>query len=282
MDDEDPGEAGAGHLPPRRTFSLLAVLAAVAFLLPSLWAGTAAAEPPGAAAYCAAPGIVCITSDQASRITVDTPNQIIDGQGHTAVGITVNADNVTVQNFNFTNCAGNCVWTKGTNNVVQDNSISQVYYAGDDIDGLRFFGDGAKILRNRFFDILKGAENDAHLDCMQTYATPSAGGGTAGVVIADNHCQDPHFHQCLMVEGPGSTDGGGGGVGVTKGWVIEGNYFQCYANQTIALRDAHDFVIRNNDFAGAGGKAVQQTDGTSGITLRDNSLGKGYRAVTGD
>lgn len=276
---------------------LLAALAAVAFLLPSLWAGTAASgaasgvqlrsdstplEPPAASTYCAAPGVVCITSDQKSRINITTSNVIYDGRGHDAVGITVNADNVTVQNFNFANCAGNCVWTKGTNNVVQDNSISQVYYAGDDIDGLRFFGDGAKILRNRFFDILKGAEKDAHLDCMQTYATPSTGGGSAGAVIADNHCEDPAFHQCLMVEGPGSTDGGGGGRGATRGWKIEHNYFQCYANQTIALRDAHDFVIQNNNFAGAGRKAVQQTDGSSGITIRNNVLGSGYGRVTGD
>ncbi|GAA5110657.1 right-handed parallel beta-helix repeat-containing protein [Pseudonocardia adelaidensis] len=296
--EESPGNAG-GHAvrPPsrRRPFSsLLAVLATVAFLLPALWAGTAAAsevrsasngerlEPPAASAYCSAPGVVCITGDQTSRITVTTGNQIIDGQGHSAPGITVNADNVTVQNFTFTNCAGNCVWTEGANNAVQDNTISQVYYAGDDIDGLRFFGDGAKILRNRFFDILKGAQEDAHLDCMQTYATPRTGGGSAGAVIADNHCEDPNFHQCLMVEGPRSSDGGGGGGGVTRDWVIERNYFRCYANQTIALRDAHDFVIQNNTFAGAGRKAVQQTDGSSGITIRDNVLGSGYGRVTGD
>jgi hypothetical protein len=273
---------------------LLAVLATVAFLLPSLWAATttpsdvqlrssgAPLEPPAASMYCSAPGVVCITSDHTSRIDVTTSNVIYDGQGHSAVGITVNANDVTIQNFNFTNCAGNCVLTRGTNNVVQDNTISQVYYAGDDIDGLRFFGNGAKILRNRFFDILKGAEKDAHLDCMQTYATPSAGGGTADAVIVGNSCQDPNFHQCLMVEGPSSTDGGGGGGGATRNWVVEGNYFQCYANQTVALRDAHDFVIQNNDFAGAGRKAVQQTDGTSGIAIRDNILGSGYGVVTGD
>ncbi len=304
MIDEGPGEVDvAAHqrihvVPPRRRrrrFSpLLAVLATVGFLLPPLWAGTTAAsgvqhasnraplEPPAASLYCSAPGVVCITANQTSRINVTTSNVIYDGQGHTAVGITVNADHVTVQNFNFTDCAGNCVWTKGTNNVVQDNTISQVYYSGDDVDGLRFFGNGAKILRNRFFDILKGGEKDAHLDCMQTYATPRAGGGTADAVIADNHCQDPNFHQCLMVEGPGSTDGGGGGGGATRGWVIERNYFQCYANQTIALRDVHDFVIQDNNFAGAGRKAIQQTDGTSRITLRDNVLGSGYGRVTGD
>lgn len=267
--------------------ALLAVLTTVAVLLPSVWTGSAAAsevplEPPAASAYCSAPGVVCITADQTSRIEVTTPNVIYDGQGHTAVGITVNADNVTVQNFDFRNCAGSCVWTKGTNNVVQDNTISQVYYAGDDIDGLRFFGDGTRILRNRFFDILKGSERDAHLDCMQTYATPSAGGGTADVVISGNHCQDRDFHQCLMVEGPGSTDGGGGGGGATRNWVVEGNFFQCYANQTIALRDAHDFVIRHNDFAGAGRKAIQQADGSSRISIRDNNLGAGYGRISGD
>jgi len=291
--EESPGPRRRRGFP-----GLFAVLATAAFLLPALWTGAAAAsaaqpvvqpvanreklEPPDAAAYCSAPGVVCFTADQESRITVTTSNRIIDGRGHRAPGITVKADNVTVQNFFFTGCAGNCVWTEGTNNVVQDNTISQVYYDGDDIDGLRFFGDGAKILRNRFFDILKGAKRDAHLDCMQTYATPRTGGGSAGAVIADNHCEDTDFHQCLMVEGPGSTDGGGGGGGVTRNWVIERNYFQCYANQTIALRDAHDFVIQNNTFAGAGRKAVQQADGSSRITIRDNILGPGYGRITGD
>jgi hypothetical protein len=73
-----------------------------------------------------------------------------------------------------------------------------------------------------------------------------------------------------------------GGPGVTADWVIESNYFQCYANQTVALRDAHGFVIQYNAFAGAGNKAVQQTDGTSKITIRGNILGPGYRRLTGD
>jgi Right handed beta helix region len=260
------------------------VVAVLALILPSMWVGStwAHASHPALSAYCSAGNVVCITSDRPSRMDVTASNRIYDGQGHTVPGITVNADNVTVQNFRFTNCAGNCVWIKGTGNTVQDNHISQVYYAGDDIDGLRFFGNDTKILRNTFRDILKGPKNDAHLDCMQTYATPSAGGGSSNVVIEGNDCRDPAFHQCLMVEGPGSTDGGGGGGGATRNWVIRGNYFQCYANQTIALRDAHDAVVQHNHFAGRGNKAVQQADGTSGITISNNVLGSGYRNLTGD
>jgi hypothetical protein len=269
-------------------------LAAVTLMLASIGVGDATVaglrlaedqvrtSQPAGPADCSASNVVCLTADSTSRIDVTTSDRIYDGRGFSSVGITVNASNVVIQNFNFTNCAGNCIWTRGAGNVVQDNKISQVYYAGDDIDGLRFFGNDTKILRNQFFDILKGPTHDAHLDCMQTWADTSTGGGSSRALISGNICRDLDFHQCVMVEGPRSTDGGGGGPGVTEDWEIEANYFQCYANQTVALRDAHGFVIQYNTFAGAGNKAIQQTDGTSGITIGNNVLGPGYRRLTGD
>ncbi len=266
----------------------LCALIAVALTLPpagtGAWMAADRALPAQAAAPvdCSAGNVMCMTGNATSRIEVTTSNMIFDGRGFSSVGITVNADNVVIQNFNFTNCAGNCIWMKGSGNVAQDNKISQVYYAGDDIDGLRFFGNDTKILRNQFFDILVGPKHDAHLDCMQTWASTETGGGSARAVIAGNDCRDDDFRQCVMVEGPGSTDGGGGGPGSTEDWVIESNHFQCYANQTVALRDAHDFVIRDNAFAGGGNKAIQQADGTSGILIQDNVLGPGYRRLTGD
>ncbi|HLU60512.1 MAG TPA: right-handed parallel beta-helix repeat-containing protein [Pseudonocardia sp.] len=259
----------------------LGLLAALALAFPPV-AIVDTAPAAGQAADCSAERVVCMTGDTTSRIEVTTPGTVVDGRGFSSVGITVNADDVVVRNFAFRDCAGNCIWMKGERNVAQDNTVSQVYYAGDDIDGLRFFGDDTKILRNRFVDILKGPKHDSHLDCIQTWASPQTGGGSAHVVIAGNECRDPNFRQCVMVEGPGSTDGGGGGPGATRDWIIEDNHFECFANQTIALRDAHGFVIRNNTFAGRGNKAIQLADGTSGITIRDNVLGPGYRSLTGD
>jgi hypothetical protein len=271
------------------TPAVLAALTSVLTLALSFVVGDRALAgdrfPPSqiaAAVDCSAGNVVCMTGNATSRIDVTTSNMIFDGRGFSAVGITVHADNVVIQNFNFANCAGNCIWMRGNGNVAQDNTISRVHHAGDDIDGLRFFGNDNKILRNRFFDILDGPRRDAHLDCMQTWASPETGGGSARAVIAGNDCRDRNFRQCVMVEGPGSTDGGGGGPGVTEDWVIESNHFECYANQTIALRDAHGFVIQHNTFAGRGNKAIQQADGTSGIVIQDNVLGPGYRRLTGD
>jgi hypothetical protein len=261
-------------------FALATMASMVASVLPA--SSTTPVQLAAAPTDCTASTVVCMTGDSTSRITVTTPGRIYDGRGFSSVGITVNASHVVIQNFRFTNCAGTCIWMNGTGNVAQDNTISQVHYAGDDIDGLRFFGDDTKILRNTFTDILKGPRHDAHLDCIQTWASTATGGGSSRAVIAGNICRDEDFHQCVMVEGPGSTDGGGGGPGATEDWVIEANYFQCYANQTVALRDAHGFLIRYNAFTGAGNKAVQQTDGTSGTTIRDNILGPGYRRLTGD
>src|SRR5690606_12025935 len=133
------GRARAARRPWRA--ALIAVATTVGLLLPPSWAATAVAEPPTAGVDCSAPNVVCLTADAPTRIEVTTPNVVYDGRGFSSVGITVNADHVTVQNFNFTNCASHCVWVKGTGNVVQDNRISQVYHDGDDIDGLRFFGD---------------------------------------------------------------------------------------------------------------------------------------------
>lgn len=262
---------------------------ALVLLLSLGWVAVSVSTADSAAAKrtdCDRPNVVCLTSDQTSRLEITTSNVIYDGQGHSAPGARVLADNVVLKNFVFTDCEAWCVWLHGENNVLQDSDISQVRYApevGDDIDGMRFFGDGTKILRNTFHDILSGEdEEDAHLDCMQTYATPNAGGGSSNIVISGNDCRSPDFHQCVMAEGPNSTDGGGGGGGVSRNWLIEDNYFECHANQTIKVDDIHNVLIRRNNFAGTGRKAIATGDLSTNVIPKHNILGPGYEYLIGD
>jgi hypothetical protein len=102
------------------------------------------------------------------------------------------------------------------------------------------------------------------------------------VVIQGNQCLGLDYHQCFMAEGPHSTDGGGGAGGVSRDWRIEDNVCEGTSNQAIALRDIHDVVITGNTFAGRNTKAIQRTDGTSGVAATGNVLGPHVGYLIGD
>lgn len=290
---ERPGALKRPRASPRRPRAPLLLVTVLTMTLPSIWVGDSVVSamplgatwvrpgPPPVVANCRVPGVMCIAVNQSSRLDITQSNLIIDGQGRTAPGITVNASNVTVQNFRFTNCANNCVWVQGDNITVRNNSISQVYWDGDDIDAMRFFGNNIRILYNTAYDILKGAENGAHIDCAQTWASPSTR-SSSNILIEGNYCSDPHFDQCLMAEGPDSTDGGGGGSGDSQIWAVRGNFYSCHAWQTIAFRDIDRAAIENNIFHGTGQKAIQLADDSAHVTIRNNVLGPGYKALVGE
>jgi len=194
-------------------------------------------------------------------------------------GIEITASNVIVQNFVSRGADSTGIWANGANITIQDNTITRVRYTGKDLDAIRFFGNGAKILRNHITNLAGNDPEDSHVDCIQTWA--SSRPGSSNVLISGNRCEGTVLHQCVMAEGPDSTDGGGGGGGISQNWIIENNYFECYANQSISLRDIHKVNIRGNNFAGAGRKAVQITDGTSGVVFSGNILGPRIRSLSG-
>jgi parallel beta helix pectate lyase-like protein len=271
----------------------LVLLAAVAMVLPSIWLGDSVVTAPrvGATwvrplaapvpASCGGSGVICITTNRSTRLDINQSNVIVDGLGHTVPGIRITGNNVTVQNFRVINAEQTGIRVEGDGITVRNNDISQVSYGTDDIDAIRFFGDDIRILDNSMYDIVKGEKFDAHVDCAQTWASPATG-SSSNIVIEGNHCQDADFSQCLMAEGPGSTDGGGGASGVSENWTVRGNHYECHANQTIAFRDIDNAVIENNNFQGSGNKAIQLTDGSSGISIQNNILGPGYRSLVGD
>lgn len=286
--------ASLGYRARHRWSPLVVVAMALLLILPTLYLGTQqvqavrvgptwvrAVQPP-AAVDCAASNVVCSVGNTSTRISLSgTSNKVYDGKGFTSVGLTLTgANHVVIQNFKFTNCASNCIYVEGDDLTIQHNEISQVFFDGDDIDGMRFFGDDITIRANRAFDILSGPKSGAHLDCFQTWSSPSKG-PSSNILVEGNDCDDPNFHQCLMAEGPGSTDGGGGSGGNSQDWVVRGNYYACYANQTMAFRDIENVLIEDNNLQGSGAKAIQLTDGST-ATIRNNILGPNYGTLVGD
>lgn len=211
----------------------------------------------------------CWTGNTSRPLQITTPGRY-NGCGQTVPGIEINASDVIVENFVSRGADSTGIWAAGRNVTIQDNTITQVRHTIYDLDAIRFFGDGTKILRNHIYDLVGNNPGGSHVDCVQTWATSRP--GSSNVLIAGNRCEGIPA-QGVMAEGPGSTGGGGGGGGDSRNWVIEDNYFDCYANQTISLRAIHTVAILRNTFAGAGNKAVQITDGTSGVTFDSNILG---------
>lgn len=240
---------------------------------PSTTATTTVAPPVG----CAKP-VVCTTADSTAQLKISAPG-VYDGQGHRVASIMIRSAGVTVRNFVVTGGTQAGIWSEGAGNVIADNDISNIAYGDDDVDAMRFFGDGTQILRNRVHNLIRGAVKDAHPDCMQTYATPSRG-ASANVLIEGNDCRGFDFHQCLMAEGPGSTDGGGGGKGRSENWTIRGNTCEGTSNQSMAFRGVQNVQVIGNKFLGRNNKAIQSTDGST-VTPRENVLGPNVKTLIG-
>jgi hypothetical protein len=227
--------------------------------------------------------VICFTADlhDPLEITVggteDAPI-VYSGDGSTQVpGISVTADNVVVQGFVSDGADSTGIVANGENVTVQDNTITQVRHTDDDVDGIRFFGDGARVLHNTVTDLEANDVEDSHVDCMQTFAT--SGPGSSDVVIHGNRCEDIRA-QCLMAEGP--DDEGGSGTGESRGWLFDGNYCDSYADaQSVALEDIQDVTISNNEMVGEANKAFALGRYSTGIVVRDNQIGPGYGRAVG-
>jgi hypothetical protein len=227
--------------------------------------------------------VICFSDDLDEPLeitasgTTDEPIVYSGGGSTTVPGIDIQADNVVVQGFISSGAKSTGIRASGENVTVQDNKITQVRYSGDDVDGIRFFGDGARVLRNHVYDLEANEIEDSHVDCMQTFAT--SGPGSENVVIQGNRCEDIRA-QCLMAEGP--NDEGGSGEGVSRNWLFEGNY--CDANakaQSVALEDIQNVTIRGNEMVGKATKAFALGKNSTGIVVQDNEIGPDYGREVG-
>jgi parallel beta helix pectate lyase-like protein len=225
-----------------------------------------------------APGdAVCFSGELAEPLEISTGGAegtpvYYRGNGAVVPGIRVEADNVVVEGFVSRGADSTGIVANGENITIRDNEITQVEFAGDDVDAIRFFGDGIQILNNRVYDLEANEVEDSHVDCIQTFAV--SGPGSSDVVIQGNRCEGIRA-QCLMAEGP--NDEGGSGEGESRNWLFDGNYCESYAEaQSVALEDIQDVTISNNEMAGSGNKAFALGKDSTGVTVRDNRIGPGY------
>lgn len=230
-----------------------------------------------------APGdAVCFSGDLDDELditssgTQDAP-VYYRGNGAVVPGIRIEADNVVVEGFVSKGADSTGIVANGENVTVRDNEITQVEYAGDDVDAIRFFGDGAQILNNRVYDLEANDVEDSHVDCIQTFAVELP--GSSNVVIQGNRCEGIRA-QCLMAEGP--NDEGGSGDGVSRNWLFDGNYCESNADaQSVALEGIQDVTISNNEMVGEGNKAFALGRDSTGVVVRDNRVGSGYGREVG-
>jgi hypothetical protein len=234
---------------------------------------------------------VCFTGSLSQRLEIkgggsDTAPVTYSGMGTATVpGITARGSNIVLEGFVSKGARDNGIYVSGNNITIRDNDVSQVSIGDDDVDAIRFFGNGITIAHNDAHDIWanEGAGGAPHTDCMQTYTGSEP--ASSDVRIEGNKCASPQFHQCLMAEGPNDNDGDGkgSGVGRSANWLITNNHFECHAAaQTIALQDIHDVTFSANDFAGTGSKAIAlQKDATGATVTPDNVKGPGYRELVG-
>ncbi|MGH3766202.1 MAG: right-handed parallel beta-helix repeat-containing protein [Pseudonocardiaceae bacterium] len=183
-------------------------------------------------------------------------------------GIRVTASNVIVQGFNVIGAAAPGVQLKGANLTLQDTSID--HPTGGDYDGIRFFGDGIKILHNQISNITN--THGAHADCMQTFATTTP--SSHNVLINGNRC-DKVDNQCLIAQGPHSTAGNGSGKGESSGLVFSNNYCDAHASQAVHIDDVQNLTLMSNDIEGRVRKAFNLINESTGSKISCNKLGPG-------
>jgi hypothetical protein len=228
--------------------------------------------------------VICFRGnlDTPLKISVGgTPGRpvVYSGDGTTRVpGITATADNVVIQGFVSDGADSTGIWASGRNVTVQDNLVTRVRHTDDDLDGIRFFGDGFKVLHNTVRELEGSADiGGSHVDCIQTYATSRP--GSSDVTIQGNRCEGIRA-QCLMAEGP--NDDGGSGQGVSRNWLFDGNYCDAHAAaQSVALEDIQNVTVSRNEMAGKATKAFALGKDSTGTVVKDNRIGPGYGREVG-
>jgi hypothetical protein len=233
----------------------------------------------------AGPGVVLVTADSSSRLSITTDGRTYDGGGHTVAGVTIEADDIIIQNFVIAGAERDGVSIFGTNVTVQNCDFYDIAGTGEDINAITLFGDGHKILYNDFgvTDFLASGDiGGSHTDVVQSWNTSSKR-STSNLIVQGNRAVGPatsderFIHQFLQMEGEGSTDGGGGGSGVSSGILVADNLieFDC-ENQVLNFLDVHDIEITRNTFAGSSNRIVGTGDGSDGVVFYDDNI------ITGD
>lgn len=157
---------------------------------------------------------------------------------------------------------------------VRQNLVSGTVPADDgDADGVRFFGNGHRIISNVIRDIPGGRA--AHADCFQTFDTGHP--PTFGVEIVGNTCQNV-AQDCLSAAG--DERGNGDAPAASRSITFVGNTCVTNGDQSVSLRRWPNVEMRKNKFSGPNlDRGILITAGSTGCTAKDNVTPDGVRPV---
>ena len=218
--------------------------------------------------------VVCFTGNLTARLTADKPGVTYFGGGTVTVpGIDVTGEGTTVQGFVIQGANAPGIMASGKNITVVDNKVVGPTKGGDN-DGMRFFGDGLKIVHNTISNIQP--EGGAHADCMQTYATGADSPATSNTIVDSNRCEQI-ANICWIIEGPNSTAGDGSHQGTDSNDLFINNYCNGNASDGVFTDDVHGFKFINNDMEGNNNAAITFTGSQGDNVAKCTKMGGGTK-----
>jgi hypothetical protein len=163
---------------------------------------------------------------------------------------------------------------------VRENLVSATVAGGDgDADGVRFFGNGHRIISNSIENLTaSGSPGTPHPDCFQTFDTGHS--ATFDVEIVGNACHNV-AENCLVATGDesGNSEAPAGAPSIT----FIGNDCVTDGDQAVNLRRWPNADVRKNHLLGPNLKrAVLITNGSTHCTVRDNTIRSDVSAVEVD
>ncbi|WP_051580602.1 right-handed parallel beta-helix repeat-containing protein [Pseudonocardia acaciae] len=210
--------------------------------------------------------------------TPERPIVVLGGGRATTKGITVDASNVVIDGVIARQPSAPGWSLKGTN-ITVSNSAS-LSPRGDDGDGIRFWGNGIKIVHNTIRDTKN--LNHAHADCMQTFATDDDNPASQNVLIDGNRCEDI-ANMCLIAEGPDSEAGDGSGEGKSTNFVFTNNFCDNHASQALFADDVSNITASGNQIVGKLDKAFAFQNNSTGAKVGANRVERaGYEVGIDD
>lgn len=190
-------------------------------------------------------------------------------------GITcVSCTDSTVESNTVQRAATAGISISGQRVTVRQNLVSATVSAdAGDADGVRFFGNGHRIVSNVIRDIPAGGV--AHPDCFQTFDAGHP--PTFDVEIVGNICQNV-AEACLIATGDerGNGDAPAGSRSIT----FTGNTCVTNGDQSVALRRWPNVEMRKNKFSGLNLKrGILISTGSTGCAAKDNVTPRGIPPV---
>ena len=173
----------------------------------------------------------------------------------------------TIESNTVTHASTAGISISGQRITVRENLVRATMPADDgDADGVRFFGNGHRILSNVIQNI--HATGSAHPDCFQTFDTGHP--ATFDVEIVGNACQHV-AENCLRATGDerGNADAPLGARSIS----FIGNTCAIDGDQGVYLRRWPDVEIRKNVFSGPNLKrGILISAASTGCTAKDNTI----------